>query len=178
MMNPVVQRDDVQNQTDWVRERALYFENLNGSKSQNSSERASNDGESEFHLVQTAGTSAIDQSEDAIIIDDSLYSIIPLDTSMQSKITQNSKFEKLVIAHLVSIKEHLVRLEAKIDHQRPMGTSSQSRGIIDVTKLAKFDIPVDSEEKLRVLDKNLKDENYRNDLVSTIECKYISTHFM
>lgn len=56
-------------------------------------------------------------------------------------------------------------MDAKVDSQRNIGTSNQFSGIVDATKLTKFGIPVDSEEKLRTLDKNLKDEKYRNDVV-------------
>lgn len=85
-------------------------------------------------------------------------------STQQTCCSHNIEFKNLMIAHMTTIKEHLVRLEAKIGHHSSINKSEAS-GIVDANELKKFGIPVDSEDKLVALNNHLKDEGFGNNLV-------------
>lgn len=148
-----------------------FFEKFRKQKSQNSPDQA-HDTDTNCELYKT--TTCYSQNKQTapkgvILIDDSSSCVSALETSTQPKCcSHDAEFKALVIASMTSIKEHLIRLDSKISHQRNINDSSNEvSGIVDVNKLKNFGVPVDSEEKLLALDKNLKDEQYRANLVRT-----------
>lgn len=161
--NRLGQRESTVNHND-------FFESLRKQTSQSSNDQVHDDVDKESELVKTTTCHTQNKQtvpENEILIDDSVFSVSALDIPTQEKCCRHdTEFKTLTIAYMKSIKEHLIRLEAKVSHQQNRNESlNEATGIVDVTKLKIFGVPVDSEQKLLALDKNLKDDQYRVKLV-------------
>lgn len=101
----------------------------------------------------------------------------PIDTKSEFIIIENESsfipndFMKEIKAQMADFKEHLIRLEVKIDHygkSAPQCDDSLDPAIstVDLTKLQKYGVPINSKSELDSLEKNLRDEHFRHELVS------------
>lgn len=79
-------------------------------------------------------------------------------------------FFKIIKMRMDDFKEHLIRIEAKLNHlsKSEPPQCDTAVGTIDMVKLQKFGIPTNSKTELDALEKNLRDENYRQELVSIL----------
>lgn len=133
-----------------------YFKILNKEKSGSSSDQAHiNDASKDCELVKSTAFGSQPNGNCS-----------PSGSSTQQTCCGHDvEFKNLVIAHMTTMKEQLVRLEAKIGHHSNIN-KSEANGIVDATELKKFGIPVNSEDELTALNSNLKDEVFGNDVVS------------
>lgn len=143
-----------------------FFEGLSKQKSKSSSDQVHSDADIDCELAETTTCDSQNKQkvpEGVLFIDDTISSVSPSQTSIQPKCcSHDTEFKTLMIAHMTAIKEHLIRIEAKMSYQQNRNNSfNEASGIVDVTKLRNFGVSVDSEEKLLALDKKLKDEQYR-----------------
>lgn len=84
----------------------------------------------------------------------------------------NEQFKEL-LSRMIDVKEHLIRLEVKVDHYGrtsvPCGGDSPGGiGTVDMTKLRSCGVPISTKAELETLEKKLMDKNYKNELVSFV----------
>lgn len=91
-------------------------------------------------------------------------------TSVSSTTFSDLQFNA-IISRLMEFKEHLIRLEVKIDHYSRTSCSDESPveiGTVDMTKSRNCGIPISSKAELNALEEKLKDDQFKNEIVSII----------
>lgn len=91
-------------------------------------------------------------------------------TSVSSNTFSDRQFNA-IISRLMEFKEHLIRLEVKIDHYSRTSSSDESPveiGTVDMTKSRNCGIPISSKTELNALEEKLKNEQFKNEIVSII----------
>lgn len=71
-----------------------------------------------------------------------------------------------LLSHIESVKKQLTRLEVKMDRQNAAVIHDREIETIDMAKLQSFGLPIMSQVQLNVMEDKLKDEEFRNKIVS------------
>lgn len=121
------------------------------------------------NITPSSPESLPESPENVVVVANSISAVSMSSTNSEStnsgQITQTQYITLLSL--IEDMKKQLTRLEVKLDHhQNSSVTREHTIKMIDMAKLSLFGLPVKSKEELNVLEDKLKDEAFRNSLVS------------
>lgn len=82
----------------------------------------------------------------------------------ENSINTDTQLLKMVISKLSAMQDQLIRLEVKMDNVRGNGPKT-AHGRVDMAKLSKLKLPVNSASGLNSLEKDLEEDVKRNEIV-------------
>lgn len=118
-----------------------------------------------------SGSSRKTGPQNMIAANDSITSVSLLSSTnsehMNSSQITHTQYVTL-LCHMEDIKKQMTRIEVKLDQGQnaTIAKNEHAIGTIDLTKLQLFGVPVKSKDQLQILEDKLKNEVFRNGLVS------------